>query len=84
VDFADELPHGEVRIVSVELLSALLLVVMEILHTIGMSIRERALVPEPFLIVGLIASIRRILVLTAEQGFPSAEKRQRFAWPRSS
>ncbi|MGH7313680.1 MAG: phosphate-starvation-inducible PsiE family protein, partial [Candidatus Rokuibacteriota bacterium] len=28
--------------------------------------REHTLVPEPFLIVGLIAAIRRVLVLTAE------------------
>ena len=32
------------------------------------SFREHALVPEPFLIVGLIAGIRRELVLTAEFG----------------
>lgn len=30
------------------------------------SFREHLLVPEPFLIVGLIAATRRILVLTAE------------------
>jgi hypothetical protein len=30
------------------------------------SFREHALIPEPFLLVGLIAAIRRVLVLTAE------------------
>jgi hypothetical protein len=30
------------------------------------SFREHALVPEPFLIVGLVAATRRVLVLTAE------------------
>ncbi|HZF05945.1 MAG TPA: hypothetical protein VE932_16545, partial [Patescibacteria group bacterium] len=30
------------------------------------SFREHALVPEPFLVVGLIAAIRRVLVITAE------------------
>jgi hypothetical protein len=30
------------------------------------SFREHSLVPEPFLIVGLVAATRRILVLTAE------------------
>lgn len=30
------------------------------------SFREHALIAEPFLIVGLIAAIRRILILTAE------------------
>jgi uncharacterized membrane protein (DUF373 family) len=36
---------------------------LEILHTLRISIRSHALVVEPFLVVGLIASIRRILVL---------------------
>ena len=40
--------------------------VVEILYTVQVSLREHALVPEPFLVVGLIAGIRRILVLTAE------------------
>src|SRR5436189_2855363 len=34
--------------------------------TVQVSFCEHALVPEPFLIVGLIAAIRRLLVLTAE------------------
>ena len=42
--------------------------IVEILYTVQVSFREHALVPEPFLIVGLIAGIRRILVLTAEFG----------------
>jgi len=33
---------------------------------VQVSFIEHALVPEPFLIVGLIATIRRLLVLTAE------------------
>ena len=54
----------------VVLLDQILLVfmVVEILYTVQISFREHALVPEPFLIVGLIAGIRRILVLTAEFG----------------
>jgi Phosphate-starvation-inducible E family len=39
---------------------------VEILHTIRISVRSHVLVPEPFLIVGLIATIRRILVITLE------------------
>ena len=39
---------------------------VEILHTVRISIRSHILVTEPFLIVGLIASIRRILVITLE------------------
>jgi hypothetical protein len=40
--------------------------VVEILYTVQVSLREHTLAPEPFLVVGLIAGIRRILVLTAE------------------
>jgi hypothetical protein len=39
--------------------------VVEILYTVQVSFRAHALVPEPFLIVGLIAVVRRILVVTA-------------------
>jgi hypothetical protein len=39
---------------------------VEILHTVRISIRSQVLVTEPFLVVGLIASIRRILVISLE------------------
>src|SRR5882724_3878402 len=60
---ADTLPGH-----AVQLLDRLLLILMivEILYTVQVSFSEHALVPEPFLIVGLIATIRRLLVLTAE------------------
>ena len=53
---------------AVALLDRLLLILMivEILYTVQVSFSEHALVPEPFLIVGLIATIRRLLVLAAE------------------
>src|SRR5713101_1526272 len=53
---------------AVELLDRILLILMivELLYTVQVSFREHALVPEPFLIVGLIAAVRRLLVLTAE------------------
>ena len=44
----------------------LVLLVVEILYTVQVSFREHTLLPEPFLVVGLIAAIRRVLVLTAE------------------
>jgi hypothetical protein len=52
----------------INLLDRVLLVVMlvELLYTVQISFREHALVPEPFLIVGLIAATRRVLVVTAE------------------
>jgi hypothetical protein len=54
----------------VALLDRLLLVLMivEVLYTVQVSFREHTLVPEPFLVVGLIAAIRRVLVITAEFG----------------
>jgi hypothetical protein len=42
------------------------LMLVEILYTVRLSIRSHTLVTEPFLVVGLIASIRRILVITLE------------------
>jgi uncharacterized membrane protein (DUF373 family) len=46
----------------------LILLVVELLYTVQVSFREHAVIPEPFLLVGLIAAIRRVLVLTAELG----------------
>jgi hypothetical protein len=54
---------------TLRVLDQLLLVLMlvEILHTVRISIRSHILVIiEPFLVVGLIASIRRILVISLE------------------
>jgi uncharacterized membrane protein (DUF373 family) len=42
------------------------LMVIEILHTVRASIQTHQMASEPFLIVGLIATIRRILVVTLE------------------
>jgi hypothetical protein len=52
----------------VDLLDRLLLVllIVEVMFTVQVSFREHTLAPEPFLVVGLIAVIRRLLVLTAE------------------
>ena len=55
-------------VVYVGLLDRILLILMiiEILYTVQVSLREHTLVPEPLLVVGLIAAVRRIIVLTAE------------------
>ena len=52
----------------VELLDRLLLIllIVEVTYTVQVSFREHKLTPEPFLMVGLIAVVRRLLVLTAE------------------
>jgi hypothetical protein len=60
--------HRFVGIQTLRVLDQLLVVLMlvEVLHTVRISIRSHILVTEPFLVVGLIASIRRILVITLE------------------
>jgi uncharacterized membrane protein (DUF373 family) len=68
IDFVSNLAGGRFAATVVDSLDRILLIllVVEILYTVQVSFREHALVPEPFLIVGLIAATRRILVLTAE------------------
>lgn len=46
----------------------LILLLVELLYTVQVSFREHTLVPEPFLLVGLISAIRRVLVITAAFG----------------
>jgi uncharacterized membrane protein (DUF373 family) len=50
------------------LLDAMLLVfiVTELIHTISAVLRESVLLTEPFLIVGIVALIRRLIVISAE------------------
>jgi hypothetical protein len=60
--------HWTIATETLQVLDQLLIVLMlvEILHTVRISIHSHILVTEPFLVVGLIASIRRILVITLE------------------
>src|SRR6266545_4594778 len=46
--------------------TALIIIFVEVLYTVQVSFRQHVLQPGPFLVVGLIAVTRRILVLTAE------------------
>jgi uncharacterized membrane protein (DUF373 family) len=46
----------------------LVLLIVELLYTVQVSFREHALAPEPFLLIGLISAIRRVLLLTAQIG----------------
>lgn len=43
-----------------------ILLVIELMYTVQVSFREHGLLAEPFLVVALIAVVRRILVITAE------------------
>jgi len=59
--------QGNVQGGAVAMLGSVLLVMMsmEILYTVAISLESRQLVAEPFLIIGAIAAIRRMLVITA-------------------
>jgi uncharacterized membrane protein (DUF373 family) len=68
IDFAEKARAREFTIVVLLDRILLILLVVELLYTVQVSFREHALVPEPFLLVGLISAIRRVLLLTAEFG----------------
>ena len=52
----------------------LILMIAELAYTVTLSVRIGVLSPEPFLIVGLIAVIRRILVITVQEVQPPAHQ----------
>jgi len=78
----DSVIHWTVATQTLRVLNELLIVLMlaEILHTVRISIRSHVLVTEPFLVVGLIASIRRILVISLEMATLGREA----AWTNDS
>ncbi|MFE6062221.1 phosphate-starvation-inducible PsiE family protein [Streptomyces sp. NPDC056431] len=60
-------PYREETVVLSALDSSLVLfIVAELLHTVRLTIRNRTLNAEPFLVVGLIAGVRKVLIVTAE------------------
>jgi uncharacterized membrane protein (DUF373 family) len=68
VTLGRSLAGGALPSTIVGLLDQLLLVllIVELLYTVHVSFREHVLTAPPFLLVALIAAVRRILVLTAE------------------
>jgi uncharacterized membrane protein (DUF373 family) len=66
--FVVQLGKGDVTTAALGFLDGLLLVfiVAEIIHTVRAVIDENVLTTEPFLIVGMVAAIRRIIVISAE------------------
>lgn len=62
------LMHGTIQNLSIEILDSVLLVMMtmEIVYTVTVSLEGHTLAAEPFLIIGAIAAIRRMLVITAQ------------------
>ena len=54
------------NIISVLDQALLILMIVELLYTVQLSFREHVLTPEPFVLVALIATVRRVLVLAPE------------------
>ena len=67
-DFVTHVGEGDLTKNILTLLDGLLLVfiITELIHTVRAVIDERVLVAEPFLIVGIVAAIRRLVVVSAE------------------
>jgi len=68
--FGSSLFAGDLAAQVIPLLDRILLIllIVELLYTVQVSFQQHAVTPEPFLLVGLIAAIRRVLILTAEFG----------------
>jgi Phosphate-starvation-inducible E family len=68
-DLSGAVRQGPIEIENraIDILNTVLLVMMtmEIVYTVAISLRSHTLDAEPFLIIGVIAGIRRILVITA-------------------
>jgi uncharacterized membrane protein (DUF373 family) len=56
----------------------LIIIIVEVAYTVQVSFRQHVLRPEPFLVVGLIAVTRRIIVLTAEMAKLAKESQEGF------
>jgi uncharacterized membrane protein (DUF373 family) len=66
--FVTEIGDGSFSSSILSLLDSMLLVFIftELIHTISAVVRENVLLTEPFLIVGIVAVIRRLIVISAE------------------
>ena len=67
VSMIDAVQDNRIGHSAIEILNSVLLVMMtmEIVYTVAISLESHTLVAEPFLIIGTIAAIRRMLVITA-------------------
>ncbi len=75
IRFGSNLFAGDLAAQIIPLLDRILLIllIVELLYTVQVSFRLHAVTPEPFLLVGLIAAIRRVLILTAEFGHEGSQ-----------
>jgi uncharacterized membrane protein (DUF373 family) len=76
ISFVADAVHHSISVAAINLLDRVLLVLIlvEIVHTVVLSLRAHRLVAQPFIVVGLVAVIRRILfLLSNEATISSAE-----------
>ncbi len=76
VSFATDVHKDSLSTAAINLLDRVLLVLIlvEIVHTVVLSLRAHRLAAQPFIVVGLVAVIRRVLfLLSNENTIPTAE-----------
>ena len=76
VSFVEDVQNHTMATAAIDLLDRVLLVLIlvEIVHTVVLSLRAHRLAAQPFIVVGLVAVIRRILfLLSNENTIPTAE-----------
>jgi uncharacterized membrane protein (DUF373 family) len=76
VSFAEDVQKHPVATAAINLLDRVLLVLIlvEIVHTVVLSLRAHRLAAQPFIVVGLVAVIRRILFLLSNENIiPTSE-----------
>ena len=76
VGFVEDVQKHSITIAATNLLDRVLLVLIlvEIVHTVVLSLRAHRLAAQPFIVVGLVAVIRRILFLLSNQNnIPTTE-----------
>jgi uncharacterized membrane protein (DUF373 family) len=69
VSFAEDVQKHSIATAAINLLDRVLLVLIlvEIVHTVVLSLRAHRLAAQPFIVVGLVAVIRRILFLLSNE-----------------
>ncbi len=76
VELVTAAAHSQVATYAISVLDSVLLVMMtmEIVYTVSLQIQNRRLYAEPFLVIGAVAAIRRILVITANAAELTAQQ----------
>ncbi len=71
-DFFTAIGSGSVITAADNLLDDVLfvLIIVEVVHTVVLSLRSHTLLPQPFIVVGLVAVIRKILFVLGSRSVP--------------